>query len=590
MNICSMLNCNLENSGYIGVTGALWKPYDVNLRDILTIKQKFYLSEIVARILSARKINIEEISNFLYPTLKSSLPNPFHMLDMDKAVYRICHAIHNRENIVIFGDYDVDGATSSALIKQYLSQIGVPTTIYIPDRICEGYGPNTQALLKLKEIGNSLCITVDCGTIAHEPISAAKSVNLDVIVIDHHIGINTLPDAVAVINPNRLDETSPYTYLAGVGVSFLMLVALHKTLKEQGFFKNNQEPNLINYLDLVALGTVCDVMPIIGLNRTFVKQGLKIMTTRQNLGLKTLSDVIGLEEKPNIYQLGFNIGPHINAGGRVGNASLGARLLSTNNEEEALEISEKLQNFNLERKTLENQSFNEAVEQIEATIISSNIIIATGNWHPGIIGIVAGRLKDKFFLPSIVISLENGIGKASARSIPDVDLGAAILEAKALGIIIEGGGHAMAAGFSIQENKIKILHEFLSQKFHNINTRKVFKVDGIVTAEAINLKLWKELQFLEPFGIGNPEPRFILTNIRIKNPEVIGESHIRCLIYDNKTFIKGICFRCIGTELGTTLLECTTTTLLGKISINYWRGNENIQFIIEDALQYNQIR
>ncbi|KJV63467.1 MULTISPECIES: single-stranded-DNA-specific exonuclease RecJ [Ehrlichia] len=580
-----MLDCNLENSEYIGVTGALWKPYNVNLRDVLTITQKFHLSEIVARILSARKVSIEEIDDFLYPTLRSSLPDPFHLLDMDKAVQRICKAIYNKEKIVIFGDYDVDGATSSALIKQYLTQIGVSTTIYIPDRICEGYGPNTQALLKLQEIGNSLCITVDCGTIAHEPISVAKLVNLDVIVIDHHIGLNTLPDAIAVINPNRLDENSPYTYLAGVGVSFLMLVALNKTLKESGFFKHNHEPNLMNYLDLVALGTVCDVMPIIGLNRAFVKQGLKIMATRQNIGLKILSDIIGLEEKPNIYQLGFNIGPHINAGGRVGNASLGARLLSTNSEEEALEISEKLQNFNLERKELEHKSFNEAVEQAEALIsINTNLIMVAGNWHPGIIGIVAGRLKDKFFLPSIVISLDNGIGKASARSIPDVDLGAAILSAKLEGIITEGGGHAMAAGFSVQEDKIKTLYEFLSQKFHNINKQKVFKVDGIITVTAINLILWKKLQSLEPFGIGNPEPRFILTNIKIKNPEVIGDSHIRCLIYDNKTFIKGICFRCINTELGLALLERTAIMLLGKISVNYWRGNENIQFIIEDAI------
>ncbi|WP_395877811.1 single-stranded-DNA-specific exonuclease RecJ [Ehrlichia muris] len=580
-----MLDCNLENSEYIGVTGALWKPYNVNLRDVLTITQKFHLSEIVARILSARKVSIEEIDDFLYPTLRSSLPDPFHLLDMDKAVQRICNAIYKKEKIVIFGDYDVDGATSSALIKQYLTQIGVSTTIYIPDRICEGYGPNTQALLKLQEIGNSLCITVDCGTIAHEPISAAKLVNLDVIVIDHHMGLNTLPDAIAVINPNRLDENSPYTYLAGVGVSFLMLVALNKTLKEKGFFTHNHEPNLINYLDLVALGTVCDVMPIIGLNRAFVKQGLKIMATRQNIGLKILSDIIGLEEKPNIYQLGFNIGPHINAGGRVGNASLGARLLSTNSEEEALEISEKLQNFNLERKELEHKSFNEAVEQAEALISrNTNLIMVAGNWHPGIIGIVAGRLKDKFFLPSIVISLDNGIGKASARSIPDVDLGAAILSAKLEGIITEGGGHAMAAGFSVQEDKIKPLYEFLSQKFHNINKQKVFKVDGIITVTAINLILWKKLQFLEPFGIGNPEPRFILTNIKIKNPEVIGDSHIRCLIYDNKTFIKGICFRCIDTELGLALLERTAIMLLGKISVNYWRGNENIQFIIEDAI------
>ncbi|KJV69428.1 single-stranded-DNA-specific exonuclease RecJ [Candidatus Neoehrlichia procyonis] len=581
-----MLQQEIDVLEYTGITGSIWKVDEVSTRNILAIQQKFGVCEIIARIISIKNIPINKIDDFLYPTLRNMLPDPFHLLDMEKAINRIEQGIYNQEKIVVFGDYDVDGATSSALIKKYFKSLGVDIYIYIPDRIEEGYGPNTKAFLNLQKEGYSLCITVDCGTVAHKPISIAKSVGLDIIVIDHHISTSILPEAVAVINPNRLDESSSHTNLAAVGVSFLMVVALHKTLKQKGFFKDKQEPNLLDYLDLVALGTICDVMPITELNRVFIKQGLKVMAARKNVGLKVLSDIIGIQEKPNTYQLGFVIGPHINAGGRIGNASLGASLLSSESEEESIQISTKLQHLNIERKALENQSFNEAVVQAEKLILSGKniIIVAHQSWHPGIIGIIAGRLKEKFYLPSIVISLNNGIGKASARSIPDVDIGVAILSAKLKNLIIDGGGHAMAAGFSIYENNIQNLYEFLSEEFSNINTQKILKAVGTITLNAVNLHLWKKLQLLEPFGIGNPEPRFIITNVKIKKPELINDSHIKCWIYDNNIFLKGICFRCANTDLGITLLQCQVTMIIGKISINYWKGNENIQFIIEDAI------
>ncbi|MDR2609025.1 MAG: DHH family phosphoesterase, partial [Rickettsiales bacterium] len=308
------------------ITNALWKLQEADQREILTLTQKFELPEILARALVTRGVNVESAGNFLYPLIRSLLPDPFHLLDMDKAVCRIIRAINNGENIAIFGDYDVDGATSSALINRYLRAIGIRPIIYIPDRVNEGYGLNADALLQLKKKGIDLCISVDCGTLAYQPIEDAKNFGLDIIVIDHHLGTEKLPSAVAVVNPNRLDESSPYTNLAAAGVSFLLVVALNKNLREQGFFTNRKEPDLFDLLDLVALGTVCDVMQITDLNRAFVSQGLKVMSARKNVGLRVLFDALGILEKPSVSRLGFNIGPCINAGGRIGEASLGARL------------------------------------------------------------------------------------------------------------------------------------------------------------------------------------------------------------------------------------------------------------------------
>ncbi len=393
---------------------------------------------------------------------------------------------------------------------------------------------------------------------------------------------------MAVVNPNRLDERSPYSNLAAVGVSFLLIVALNKSLREQGFFTNRKEPNLFDLLDLVALGTVCDAMQITGLNRAFVSQGLKIMSTRKNVGLRVLSDALGILEKPSVSRLSFNIGPCINAGGRIGEASLGTRLLSTDDEEEAHSIASKLINLNNARKIMENKAFAEAITQVEKSIhLGENFIIASGNWHQGIIGIIASKLKEQFHLPAIVISLNNGIGKASCRSIPEVNIGAAILSAKYMNLIIEGGGHSMAAGFLIKEDKINDLHHFFTKKFTNSTNNRALKADGIVTVKAINLSLWNQLQRLEPFGIGNPEPRFIIQGAKIRKPKVVGVDHIKCFIADNDAIVRAIAFRSVNTHLGSAITQGNIEAILGKISVNYWNGNEFVQFLIEDALTSN---
>ncbi|WP_395463043.1 single-stranded-DNA-specific exonuclease RecJ [Wolbachia endosymbiont of Cantharis cryptica] len=567
------------------ITNALWKLQEADQREILTLTQRFELPEILARTLVTRGVNIKNAGDFLYPLIRSLLPDPFHLLDMDKAIFRIIQAIKNGENIAIFGDYDVDGATSSALINRYLRMIGIHSIIYIPDRVDEGYGLNAGALLQLKKKGFDLCISVDCGTLAYQPIEDAKNFGLDIIVIDHHLGAEKLPIAVAVVNPNRLDESSLYNNLAAVGVSFLLIVALNKSLREQEFFANKKEPDLFDLLDLVALGTVCDVMQITGLNRAFVSQGLKVMSARKNIGLRILFDALGILEKPSVSRLGFNIGPCINAGGRIGEASLGARLLSTDNEEEAHSIALKLIDLNNARKMLENEALLEATTQVEKSVQSgANFIMVSGNWHQGIIGITASRLKEQFHLPIVVISLNNGIGKASCRSISGVDIGAAVLSAKFKNLIIEGGGHNMAAGFSIKEDKINDLYDFFTERFtHSIND-KALKADGVVTVKTINLSLWNQLQRLEPFGAGNPEPRFIIQEAKIRKPEIIGTDHIKCFIADDNVMVRAIAFRSANTELGSAIMQGNVKAILGKISMNYWNGNEFIQFLIEDVL------
>ncbi|MDG7055166.1 MAG: single-stranded-DNA-specific exonuclease RecJ [Wolbachia endosymbiont of Menacanthus eurysternus] len=567
------------------ITNALWRLQEADQREILTLTQKFELPEILARALVIRGVSVESAGNFLYPLIRSLLPDPFHLLDMDKAVCRIIRAMNNGENIAIFGDYDVDGATSSALINRYLRTIGIYSIIYIPDRVNEGYGLNADALLQLKKKGIDLCISVDCGTLAYQPIEDAKNFDLDIIVIDHHLGTEKLPSAVAVVNPNRLDESSPYTNLAAVGVSFLLIVALNKSLREQGFFTNRKEPDLFDLLDLVALGTVCDVMQITGLNRAFVSQGLKVMSARKNVGLRVLFDALGILEKPSVSRLGFNIGPCINAGGRIGEASLGARLLSTDNEEETHSIALKLIDLNNTRKMMENEAILEATTQAEKSVKSgANFVMVSGNWHQGIIGIIASRLKERFHLPTIVISLNNEIGKASCRSIPGIDIGAAVLSAKFINLIIEGGGHSMAAGFAIKEGKVNDLYDFFTERFAHFTHNKALKADGIVTAKAINLSLWNQLQRLEPFGVGNPEPRFIIQGAKIRKPEVIGVDHIKCFIADDNAMVRAIAFRSANTHLGSAIMKGNVEAILGKISMNYWNGNEFVQFLIEDVL------
>ncbi|MDB2415148.1 single-stranded-DNA-specific exonuclease RecJ, partial [Rickettsiales bacterium] len=481
------------------VSDSIWLMADIDERLALTLSQKFDFPEIVARILASRNVDIDVVEEYIEPTLKSLLPDPFHLLDMRKAAERTVYAIENNESIAVFGDYDVDGATSSALLARYFRSLGIEPNIYIPDRIKEGYGPNTQALLHLHKCGVNLCITVDCGTMSFEPLAKAKEAGLDIIVLDHHISEEILPDALAVVNPNRLDETSEHGYMAAVGVAFIFAIAVNSLLRERGYFKDRKEPALMKLLDIVALGTVCDVVPLKGVNRAFVKQGLKVMQQRQNIGLKALADCAGVDSSLSTYHLGFVLGPRINAGGRVGQAGLGTRLLTTEDVDEAYKISQQLDIYNSERKTIEQLVLDEAFEQVEnADKEAALIFVKNRNWHPGVIGIVAGRIKEKYNRPVAVIAIdENGIGKASARSVSGVDFGVAVVAAYQSGLLIAGGGHAMAAGFSVEESKIDELYKFISKRFEKDLDNykdKVIKLGAAISLSAINIDLIKNIQ------------------------------------------------------------------------------------------------
>ncbi|MFT6332281.1 MAG: single-stranded-DNA-specific exonuclease [Lentimonas sp.] len=599
----------MQNQILTSISGKSYQKTRVDERMALAISQKFDLDLCVARVLSSKNlVNLEEnfgndfseIENFLKPTIKASLPNPFDLLDMDKAVSKIVKIIKNKQKITIFGDYDVDGATSSALLKRFFDAIGVSCNIYIPDRILEGYGPNTEAFLNLKKQGTDLVVTVDCGTVAFGPLEAASKAGLDVIVIDHHIGAFENPPAIAIVNPNRLDEESPHKNLAAVGVSFLLAVAINKTLREEGFYVKTPEPNLMNFLDLVALGTVCDVMSLTGLNRAFVCVGLKIMKKRGNIGIRSLFDVAGLDEEPSAYHLGFVIGPRINAGGRVGKASLGAKLLSTNDQNEAQVIAEELNHHNQNRKDIEVDILSEAKSAFEKNHQDHSVLIAaSSNWHQGVIGIVASRIKDLYQKPTIIIAINNKIGKASCRSISGVDFGSAIVKAKLEGLLIEGGGHKMAGGFSVHEEKLEDLQKFFNDELAKTveisRANHTNEVIDILDINSANLKLAKELSSLEPFGAGNSKPRFIIQDLKIVEAKIVGKDgkHVRC-VFSAKTLagwmgrIVGFAFNAMESDIGPVLISKNkgkSVAVSGQININKWMGNENLQLVIEDLFR-----
>ena len=578
------------------VSGYDWQFTPVDERLALTLSQKYDLPEIVARILAEKGIALDAVEPFLQPSLRTYLPDPHHLLDMEKAAVRLADAVIKGERLAVFGDYDVDGATSSALLKRFFAMLGNDVRIYIPDRIAEGYGPNAPAMQQLRAEGADIVITVDCGTVSYEPIKAANEAGLEVIVVDHHLGADALPEALAVINPNRLDDTSPHGHMAAVGVSFLLVVAINRALREKGFYQGKREPDLLSLLDLVALGTVCDVMQLVGINRAYVAQGLKVLAKRRNIGLAALADVAGVHEAPGVYHLGFVLGPRINAGGRVGEASLGARLLSCEDYEEARAIAERLNQFNLERKAIETMVQEDAVAQVEKQNMAEQpVIFAQGDgWHPGVIGIVAGRLKETYNRPVAVIALEGGVGKASARSISGVDLGAAITSAKAEGYLVAGGGHAMAAGFTVVAEKIPALHDFLNQRLAEdvkiYGARKTLDLQGVLSAAAATPELIQSLAMLGPFGMGNPEPRFVLANAQLVRVDRVGENHLRCIVRDGRlanggATVTAMAFRCVDTPLGDILQasQGKRLHLAGKLRLNVWQGVESVQFLIDDV-------
>ena len=455
----------------ISVSGKNWIPKEFNSEDINYFKTNFFLDEIVAKLLSIRKIKKEEIDFFLNPSIKKILPNPFILKDMDKATERTISGILKKEKVGIFGDYDVDGATSTAILGQYFKSLNIDYEIYIPDRKNEGFGPNENAFSEFINLGVNLIFTVDCGTLSFAPMDFAKNKNIDVIILDHHQSEIKLPNAHAIVNPNRFDDRSELNFLCAAGVCFLFLIALNKKLRDQNWFELNSilEPDLINILDLVSLGTVCDVVPLVGLNRAIVSQGLKVLKKKQNLGLKTLIESNNIESSITTYHLGYVLGPRINAGGRVGKSTHGANLLLNSSPQETFKIASELNSYNKERQILESELLNKILN-VDLDKNSDPVIILYGeNWHEGIIGIIAARVKEKYNKPTIVISVTSGIGKGSCRSIYGFDIGSVIIGAVQKELLIKGGGHKMAAGFTIKMSQIEKFKEFVFKKFKSVN-------------------------------------------------------------------------------------------------------------------------
>jgi single-stranded-DNA-specific exonuclease len=494
--------------------------------------------------------------------------------------------------IGIFGDYDVDGATSSALLTRFFAAAGGRSATYIPDRLKEGYGPNIKALLKLQDEGATVVVTVDCGTSAHEPLTAAADAGLDVIVVDHHEAEAKLPPATAVINPNRLDDDSGQGQLAAVGVAFLLVVAVNRTLRDAGWYRDRPEPDPTQWLDLVALGTVCDVVPLTGLNRALVTQGLKVMAARNNTGLRALSDVAGLKEPPGTYHAGFLLGPRINAGGRIGESDLGSRLLGTDDIGEAADIAHRLDELNRERRTIEAAVLDAAMDEAKKAgdDLGPLILVAGEGWHPGVIGIVAGRLAERFNRPACVVALDGEQATGSGRSVSGVDLGAAVIAACQAGVLIKGGGHKMAAGFTVESGRLEELREFLGDRISAHlgpgGIRPRLYLDGAMKPAAATMNLVEDLQQVGPFGSGNPEPRFVIPAARLSYAAVAGENHVRgTLTGEEGGRLAAISFNSLDTPLGQALLKSDGAPLhvAGRLRVNTWQGHSKAQLLIDDA-------
>ena len=575
----------------LSVSGKKWISKEFSSDEIEFYKTNYFLDEIVAKLLSIRKIKKEEIESFLAPTIKNILPNPYILKDMDKAIKRTEEAINKTEKIGIFGDYDVDGATSTAVLGKYFELLNIPFEIYIPDRKTEGFGPNEKAFSKFIDLGVKLIFTVDCGTLSFTPMDFAKKKNIDVIILDHHQSEIKLPNAHSIVNPNRIDDRSELNYLCAAGVCFMLLVALNKKLRDQNWFSNNsiKEPELMNILDLVSLGTVCDVVPLIGLNRALVYQGLKILKKKNNLGLKTLIEVCNIESSITPYHLGYVLGPRINAGGRIGKSTHGANLLLNKSSKSAFKLSVELNTYNKERQILESELLKKILNTDYDNSADPVIILYGENWHEGIIGIIAARIKEKFNKPTIVISFNNGIGKGSGRSIHGFDLGSVIIGAVQSNLLTKGGGHKMAAGFSIEMNKITEFKEFVFRKFKSVNInlqeKRNYYFDAEIAPSAVNIQFYDKINLLAPFGSGNPEPKFVIKNIKLVNSKIVGEKHIKSVfVGSDSSTLKAIGFNSVETELGSYLLKKNIKpfNIVGKLSLNEWRGQRNVEFIIDD--------
>ncbi|PPR08979.1 MAG: Single-stranded-DNA-specific exonuclease RecJ [Proteobacteria bacterium] len=568
------------------ITGKIWNLKEPEFKDLMHMSQSLGLSEIVARVLLNRGVKTEEAKQYLEGSL-ADMPDPMHFKDMQVATDRIVKAVNEKQKIAIFGDYDVDGSCASAILIKFFESIGVTATLYIPDRMAEGYGPNEYAFEKLKSTGHNLVITVDCGCVAFDAMEKAAAIGLDVIITDHHQCEVDIPKSVAMVNPNRIDEDGQYSYMCGATVAFLLAIAVNRAL--------GTKSNLKMLLDLVAVATVCDLVPLKGINRVLVDRGLKVLSTRQNIGLKALADITGINERPRAYHCGFVLGPRINAAGRISDCSLGSRLLSTTNEIIAGKLANQLHDLNAERKEIETLVQEEAILMAEKKVAKNPdikaLVLAGEGWHAGVIGIVASRIKELYNLPVFIIGIDEKVSKGSGRSISGVDLGAIVRKNK--DILIAGGGHGMAAGLSIEkENIAEFEKRFLESvektvaKNPEILVPKI-SLDGVLSVSGAGLELISALEKAEPYGMGNPEPKFAVTG-KLAYAQVVGEKHVRITLTDiTKRRVNGIVFSAMDSDLGPFLLNNLNeqVTVCGQLKRNVFNGYESAQIQVLDAVK-----
>ncbi len=574
--------------------GRFWTLHQPDEATVRALAPQLGGSDLLARLLEPRGIVAADVESFLNPTLRALFPDPASFQDMMKAAGLVLDAIVEGKNVTVFADYDVDGGTSSAILARYFRAWGQEIGLYVPDRLMEGYGPSPEAFRHLKEQGADLVITVDCGAAATAALAEAVSINLPVIVIDHHLMGKTPPECAALVNPNRADDTSGQGHLAAAGVVYVFVAALNKLARERGIAPPEGLPDILPWLDLCALGTLCDMSPLIGANRAFVTQGLKILERGQNPGLRALADIAGIGKIESVYHATFVLGPRLNAGGRVGDPWLAAKLLATEDRTEAIALAERLHAHNDERKAVESaileQASVAAQKQLEANPDSGVLIAAGEGWHPGVIGIVAGRLKDRFHLPAIVIGWGQGLGpvaKGSARSVRGVNIGDAISAAARAGIILSGGGHAMAGGLSLEPDQLNGLKTWMQDHMAEFREEraaaKELGIDAILAPSQVTTETYDLVQTISPFGQGAPEPIFAIQNVEITHTRQIGENHLKLTVEDAGARIDALVWRCIGTPLGDALLQRGKVHLAGRLKDNVWNGRRTAQFEVIDA-------
>jgi single-stranded-DNA-specific exonuclease len=580
------------------LTGRAWidRLGDAETRIAQAIAQRTGMSEILARILAGRGVGIDEAEEYLNPTLRGLMPDPSSLADMDRLAARLVAAITNNEKVALFGDYDVDGACSCALMSRYLHHFGLNPDVYIPDRIFEGYGPNIAANDRLNDAGAKLLITLDCGTVSDAPIAHARSRGIDVLVIDHHLSDHDLPPANALVNPNRPDDISGLGYLCAAGVTFMVLVAVNRLLRQRG---DTSQPDLMQLLDLVALATVCDVVPLNRLNRAFVVRGLEVARRQANRGIGALALAARVTGPLNPYHLGYLIGPRINAGGRIGDAALGTRLLTLDDEHEALVIAARLNDLNAERQKIEVEAVEEATRVAEEEIGGGEgppiLVLASANWHAGVVGLIAARLRERFERPAFAIALHaDGTGVGSGRSMPGVDLGRAVIAAVEADIIQKGGGHAMAAGVTLKPGQLGAFRAHMSEALKDsvgvARSLTALKIDAALSARGATVEFVEDIERAGPFGSGNPQPVFAFPAHRVKFPQVVGAGgHVSFqLAADDGARIKAIAFRAASTALGQTLLAAGPDTrlhLAGTLSLDHYQGQSSVQLRLSDAAE-----